>query len=214
MDLRTKDKEAVAIFDSIMKASKSFIYRCENDDDVTMTYLSGSVYEITGCSERQLLNNHERNYASLCHPNDLRPMIDAVDVAIEARQSWDIDYRLVRPDSSVILVRERGEAVFDEEKNVAYLQGLVIDASAEYALRTKIEDTAAQTKLANKEILEIADKIVASVRELTMLSINARIEAARAGGMGLGFDVIAKAINSLAQTNARWAEEIAVRTSK
>ncbi|MEX0310184.1 MAG: PAS domain-containing protein [Tateyamaria sp.] len=193
----------------ILDASRSFAYRCKNDEDVTMIYLTGSVAEITGHTPVQLLHNRDLNYASLCHPDDLRPMIDAVDAAIAQNTSWDLDYRLVRADKSVILVRERGAAVRNAAGDVEYLQGLVIDATNEYVLRSQLQDNMRATEQANREILDLARNIATSVRELSMLSINARIEAARAGNAGLGFSVVATEMGSLADKNAEWAAAIA-----
>ena len=206
--------EDAAILQSIMEASQSFAYRCDNDEDVTMRFLTGSVEAITGCRAEALLGNRERTYASLCHPDDLRPMIDAVDAAIADNMPWDLDYRLTRPDGSMILVRERGTAVRSETVAVIYLQGLVGDATAEDNLRKEIERTLSETASANEHILAIAENIVRSVRELTMLSINAQIEAARAGDAGRGFAVVATEISNLAKVNGVWASEIAELLSR
>jgi len=178
-----------------------------------MTYLAGSVQEITGCRTSQLLHNRDLSYASLCHADDLQPMIDAVDEAIAKREPWNLDYRLVRPDGCISHVRERGAAVFNAEGAVLYLQGLVVDASAEYQLRRTLQTQQSEALAANAEILALANNIARSVRELSMLSVNARIEAARAGEEGRGFAVVAKEISSLADTNARWAAMIADKMS-
>jgi PAS domain S-box-containing protein len=205
-DDRTKN----VIFESIMNASKSFLYRCKYDGQDTMLYMSGCVLELTGCTREQLLNNKQRSYISLVHPDDIQTTNDRVDDAIENGASWDMDYRLLRPDGSEILVRERGAAVF-EGNELAYLQGLVCDATEEKRLRSEIEQSAARTKDANRDILDLANKIVLSVRALRTLSINSQIEAARAGEAGRGFAVVASEINSLAEANAEWANQIAAR---
>lgn len=209
----TDTDDLVTVFHSIMGASKSFAYRCDNDEAVTMTYLAGSVEEITGCRTAQLLHNRDLSYASLCHPDDLQPMIDEVDAAIAKRVPWDVDYRLNRPDKKTAYVRERGAAVFDDSGTVLYLQGLVVDASAEFQLRRTMQEQQAEALAANAEILTLANNIARSVRELSMLSVNARIEAARAGDEGRGFAVVATEISSLADTNARWATMIAEKMS-
>lgn len=201
--------DGFAIMRSIMEASQSFAYRCDNDEDVTMRYLTGSVEEITGCRAEDLLGNKTRTYASLCHADDLRPMIDQVDAAIAERRPWDLDYRLVRPDGSEILVRERGTAVRNAADEVIYLQGLVADATEEWNLRLQLAKNMQATVVANAKTLDLAQNIVKSVRELSILAINARIEAARAGDAGRGFDVVATEIGALASANAAWAREIA-----
>ncbi len=206
-------ESTVKIFDSIMLASKSFVYRCESDDHDTMRYMSGCVRDVTGFYPEQLLNNRERSYASIVHPEDMQRTDDLIEAAIAENRSWDMDYRLLRPDGSDVLVRERGAAVY-EDGELAYLQGLVCDATEEQRLRHEIEQRAFDTKQANSDILELANRIVQSVRALRMLSVNSQIEAARAGDAGKGFAVVAAEISKLAETNADCANEIAARMSR
>lgn len=200
--------DPIAVLLSILAASKSFAYRCDNDEAVTMRYLAGQVVEITGCAPDELLGNRVLNYAALCHPEDLRPMIDQVDAAIADDLPWDVDYRLIRRDGSVLYVRERGAAVRAADGSISYLQGLVVNASAEETLKRTLKDRERAALVSNREILSLAGKIADTVRELTMLSVNARIEAARAGDNGRGFAVVATEMGDLAKTNAEWAARL------
>lgn len=204
--------ETAATFDSIMRASKSFVYRCENDDDYTMRFLSGCFHDITGYQPAQIMDNRERGYTSLCHPDDLDDMVARIDAAIARGEAWDVDYRLVHPDGSEMPVRERGSAVY-EGSQIVYLQGLVCDATEENRLRESIASNQNDAQNANRDILDLANKIVLSVRALRMLAINSQIEAARAGEAGRGFAVVAEEIGKLAEENAECAAEIAARMS-
>ena len=207
-------QQGFEIFESIIASSKCFVYRCKNDADYTMQFMSGCVKDVTGYRKDQILNNSEVGYVSLCHPDDAAFMVERVDLAIEARVPWDVDYRLVHPDGSLKWVRERGDAVYDADGQMVYLQGIVADAAAEVALRDEMDKRGAQTLQINHDILQLAQKISNSVRQLGMLSINARIEAARAGQAGLGFAVVASEINTLAKENAEWADQIASRMNE
>ena len=177
-----------------------------------MRYLSGCFKEVTGYRTDQIMGNQERGYTSLCHSDDLKPMVAKIDAAIERREPWDVDYRLVHPNGQSLLVRERGSAVYEDDE-VSYLQGLVCDATEEGRLRESIKNSTAETQEANRDILDLANKIVLSVRALKMLSINSQIEAARAGEAGRGFAVVAEEIGKLAEENAECAAEIAARMS-
>lgn len=206
------DTSTKAIFESIKRASKAFAYRCDNDAEYTMRYLSGCFRDITGYHAAQIMNNRERSYTSLCHADDLDDMVARIDAAIDRGEAWDVDYRLVHPDGTIMPVRERGSAVYDGAELV-YLQGLVCDATEESRLRDDIRMNAVDTQDSNRDILDLANKIVLSVRALRMLSINSQIEAARAGEAGRGFAVVAEEIGKLAEENAECAAEIAARMS-
>ncbi|MEO0372625.1 MAG: methyl-accepting chemotaxis protein [Pseudomonadota bacterium] len=206
------ETETVDTYDSIMLASKAFVYRCENDSDYTMRFLSGCFHDITGYHTGQIMDNRERGYVSLCHPDDVDDMVVRIDAAIARGEAWDVDYRLVHPDGTEMPVRERGSAVF-EGAELIYLQGLVCDATEEKRLRDSIAANQSASVDANRDILDLANKIVLSVRALRMLAINSQIEAARAGEAGRGFAVVAEEIGKLAEENAECAAEIASRMS-
>ncbi len=195
-----------------LEASNCFVYRCAPDAASTMEFLAGNVRAITGRDPDALLHNRLVSYDEITHPDDVDSVLAQIDQATRARHSWDISYRIVRPDGVAKPVRERGGGVFDGETPL-YFYGLVVDAAAETALRDELRDRAEQTAQAHREILELAGKISASVRELSLLSINARIEAARAGSAGAGFGVVATEINALAEANAAWAAQISERMS-
>ena len=65
----------------------------------------------------------------------------------------------------------------------------------------KVADALVAVEANNAHITEIA-------RQVNILAINAKIEAARAGDSGRGFGVVAEAINELSQKTARAAEGI------
>nr|WP_276150786.1 MULTISPECIES: methyl-accepting chemotaxis protein [unclassified Sulfitobacter] len=70
-----------------------------------------------------------------------------------------------------------------------------------------------QSRESNSEIIGLTGKITGSIRQLTMLSINARIEAARSGDAGRGFAVVAEEMKKLADQNAEWAYVISEKVS-
>jgi len=196
------------IFQSVFKASSAFIYRCRNDENYTMSYMAGCVMQVTGYGEADVIGNRVLSYVDMIDPQDIGRVVAAVDAGLEQGRPWDVDYRLIRRDGDVACVRERGDAVYDADGQLQYLQGLVVDARAEVSLRDRISETAQITRDANEEITRLAGKISDSVRQLSFLSINARIEAARAGEVGAGFGVIATEINTLVEENAVLAEMI------
>lgn len=188
------------------------IYQCQNDENYTMSNIAGCTKVISGYDIDDLLGNKVVSWVGITHPDDKDRVFAEVDKAIEDRTTWDVDYRVMPPSGPPNWVRERGCAIF-ENGELKYLQGLVVRADAEVALRKSIEATAARAEAETKEIVEIAQHILETVRSLSMLSINARIEAAHCGTMGKGFAIIAEEIGKIAKANGEHAQAIADRTS-
>lgn len=197
-----------SIFDSIFGAIDAFIYRCSNDSDYTMEYMAGGVQRLIGYSPKDILQNAKTSYVDLTVAEDKERVFADVDAAIAARKTWDIAYRLQHHDGHRIWVRERGNAVL-KDGEVIYLQGLVVGAGAEFDLREELERRVQESSDASKDIVGLTKQITSSVRELSMLSTNARIEAARSGEAGKGFAVVANEMKTLSERNAGLADKIA-----
>ena len=63
------------------------------------------------------------------HPGDRETITEAVDRAIEDREPYDLDLRIVRPDGDVRDVRSWGERVGDTEDNGPVLRGVFQDVT-------------------------------------------------------------------------------------
>lgn len=197
-----------SVFDSVFGAIDAFIYRCANDSDYTMEIMAGGVKRLIGYAPEDLLQNAKVSYTGLTLDEDRDRVFADVDAAIAAGKSWDVAYRLRHSDGQPIWVRERGAAVYEDGK-VAYLQGLVAGAHEEFHLRTELERRVDDSRTASKDIVGLTKQITGSVRELSMLSTNARIEAARSGEAGRGFAVVANEMKTLSERNATLADRIA-----
>ncbi len=172
-----------------------------------MEYMEGSVEVLTGYTPADMIDNGDASWVGITSPKDKDRVFAEVDEAIEARRTWDTAYRIVSKSGEEVWLRERGNAVF-ENGELAYLQGLIVGAAAERELSARLEGVVARTETANREIIGLSEKIAVSVKQLSMLSVNARIEAARSGQAGAGFTVVADEMKALADENGRVAQII------
>ncbi|MEM0923477.1 MAG: PAS domain-containing protein [Pseudomonadota bacterium] len=201
------DTEATDIFTSVFSTIDAIIYRCGNDDSRSMTELQGRVERICGRPASDLLMSANASWVSILHPDDRERVATQIEAAIDGNRAWDIDYRILHPDGIACMVRDRGVAV-RQSGGIAHLQGLIVLANAELALRERVERIAQEADATNGEIMSLAQNIINSVQKLAMLSVNARIEAARSGDAGRGFAIVAEEISALADENGKWAKMI------
>lgn len=201
------------IFDSIFATIDAFVFRRHKDGDHTMQVMQGSVKQVLGFAPDEIIGNQVHSFAELIHEDDRERLANIVEEAIEKRTPWDVAYRIRHSCGDDIWVRERGNAVLKEGKP-AYLQGLIVSATEEMTLRHDLETILEKSRRSNSEIIGLTGKITGSIRQLSMLSINARIEAARSGDAGRGFAVVAEEMKKLADQNAEWAYVISERVGE
>jgi len=185
-----------------------FLYRCRNDANYTMLYISEGILTVSGYPASDFIGNKVRGYSSITHPDDIGAVDAAVGKALEERTNWTIDYRIMPRQGEPVWVHEIGGGVFDANGQLEFLEGFIIDISERKQLEQANRDLIDRIAVISEHIVKDTGNILEVLRALKMLALNARIEAARAGEMGLGFAVVAQEIKTLATTSGASAERI------
>ncbi len=114
-------------------------YRCLNDDNWTMQFISEGCHELTGYAPGDLIGNRTLSYNELLHPDDRRPAWDQVQQALAKRRPFRLVYRIQTAAHLEKWVWEQGQGVFRENGDLLAIEGFVTDITertmAEAALR-------------------------------------------------------------------------------
>ena len=88
------DKRLAALL-SITGRMDGFLYRCRNDADYTMLYISEGIQRVSGFPAREVLGNKVRTFTSMIYPADLDTVNAAVEKGLARRENWNVVYRVV-----------------------------------------------------------------------------------------------------------------------
>ncbi|MDO5516490.1 MAG: diguanylate cyclase [Clostridium sp.] len=97
-------------------------------DKLKSFYVSEHYLKITG----NIMNKDKNIYTSLiksAHEKDKEKVIDTLKRCINNREDFDIDYRVVKSDGSIVWIKNRGRIV--TYKNESILHGVIIDITEE-----------------------------------------------------------------------------------
>jgi len=114
-------------FQSLVDNIPGITYRCRYDKNWTMLFMSSEVDRISGYPSAEFINNNIRTYASVIHGEDIQYVTKAVDEAIKENRSWEIEYRILHKDGSIRWAYERGKAIKDNEGQIEFLDGFILD---------------------------------------------------------------------------------------
>jgi diguanylate cyclase (GGDEF)-like protein/PAS domain S-box-containing protein len=137
---------------SITGRMDGFLYRCRNDSTYTMLYIGDGIQTLTGYAPGDFVNNNIRDFTSAIHRDDLADVYAAVDQALALRRNWNMDYRLVAHSGRHVWVREVGGGVFDDNDNLVFLEGFVIDISDRKGIEDLNIKLLHELKVANDEL--------------------------------------------------------------
>lgn len=109
---------------------KGFVYRCNNDPDWSLVYLSGNVAELCGYTADEFLVRRSVTLGGLIHPDDAPRVWDEVQKALGEQRDFELSYRLRTRHRGLRWVYERGRGIFDAGGRLRFLEGFISDATA------------------------------------------------------------------------------------
>ena len=122
-------------------------YRCKNDQDLTMQFISAGSLALTGYAPGELMNNANISYTKLIHPSDHKRIWSEVQAAITQSRPYTVEYRILSATGLEKWVWERGCAIRNPAGGIEALEGFILDitehkraeeALAEEAIRRRI----------------------------------------------------------------------------
>lgn len=113
-------------------------YRCLQDEQWTMLYISKQVDSVSGYSAAELIDNASISYADLIHPDDAAAVSDAVSKAMADHRGWHMEYRILHKSGEWRWVEERGRAVEGDADHPIVLEGFLVDVTREYRAREQL----------------------------------------------------------------------------
>ncbi|MDJ0708370.1 MAG: PAS domain S-box protein, partial [Leptolyngbyaceae cyanobacterium MO_188.B28] len=116
-------------FRTIVNNIPGAFYRCQNNVNWTMEFLSEAITDICGYPAADFINDGQVIF------NDIIPLADQagnrrlVEQAIADRQPYVLEYRLNHADGGIRWVYEKGQGIFDESGQVLWLDGVIFDVT-------------------------------------------------------------------------------------
>ncbi|UCC73783.1 MAG: PAS domain S-box protein [Gemmatimonadota bacterium] len=114
---------------TLMDNLPGMAYRCKNNQNWTMEFVSSGCYELTGYEPEDLINDSVVSYAQLVHPDDWRDSWEDVQAALKEKRPYQLTYRIRTAGGEEKWVWEQGVGIRAPDGEVVALEGLIIDMS-------------------------------------------------------------------------------------
>jgi len=115
------------------------VYRCKYDRDWTLLYVSDGCYSLTGYSTEQLLNNRDISFNDLINKEYRDNYRKSWALVLKERTRFREEYPLIKSTGEIIWVLEQGQAVYTENGDVDFLEGLIIDITDRKTRELEVE---------------------------------------------------------------------------
>lgn len=136
---------------TLMANLPGIAYRCLNDRNWTMEFISEGCKDLTGYSPDDLLQNSALAFADLIHPDDRKDVWDQVQDVIAENRPFQLEYRIRTRSGDERWVWEKGRKVSDVGGDGIKLEGLITDVTD----RKKAEDALHESE----RVLAVRDRV-------------------------------------------------------
>ena len=148
--------------DTLMSNLQGMAYRCANNINWTMEFVSEGCYPLTGYRKDELINDKVVSYANLIHKDDQLLVYETVQNAVNNHESYTLLYRIITWQGIEKWVWEKGRAIYNDKGDVVCLEGFVTDITERKLAEEKIIILAQALKSVTECvcITDMRDKII------------------------------------------------------
>jgi PAS domain S-box-containing protein len=130
---RMRAEEALAeserVHRTLLSNLSGMAYRCRNDKDWTMEFVSEGCEELTGYSSEDLVMNRRISFNSLIHPDDQHRVWDACQASLAARRPCSNEYRITTRTGEEKWVWDQAQGIYGNDGNLEAIEGLITDTT-------------------------------------------------------------------------------------
>ena len=141
-----------AKINSLLGIMPGVVYRCENDENRMMHFLSEGCYQLTGYPVQTFIGKKDFPYSNLIHPEDFWKTHKEINTALKENRPFSISYRIRHANGEYRTVQEQGKGVFNNTGKVIALEGWIIDVSDQ----KRVEEALVESENHYRNLVEIS----------------------------------------------------------
>lgn len=137
-------------FITLLGNLQGMAYRCHNDHDWTMEFLSDNCQQLTGYPIDDLQFSQNIAYNDLIHPDDREMIWETVQKKLALDLPFQLVYRIQTMSGEIKWVWEQGIGIKDSEGNLVALEGFITDITEHKLAEQENEKLQAQLRTVQK----------------------------------------------------------------
>ncbi|MHC1774555.1 MAG: PAS domain S-box protein [Lentimicrobium sp.] len=132
-DITERKKAEVALRESerqkatLISNLPGFVYRCLNDQDWTMQFISDGCKAITGYEPDGFIDSKTLSFKEIIDPDFIEPIKNKWEEILKDRLVFKFEYPILHANGETRWVWEQGQGIFSEQNELLYLEGFITD---------------------------------------------------------------------------------------
>ena len=109
---------------------RGMVFRCRNDKQWTMEYISAGSLELTGYRPREIINNARISYDRMIVEEDREEVRASVKRAVLEKSGYDLIYSINTASNERKLIWERAKGIYSQSNDLLGLEGFMTDITS------------------------------------------------------------------------------------
>lgn len=123
---------------TLVDNTSGIVYRCKNDRDWTMEYISDGCEPITGYAPQEFL--HGKVHFSHIIPTEHQDEVwDTIQVALRKKEPFQLSFRIIDKSGNTKYLNELGRGVYDTNGDLQFLEGFITDITHQKETENALE---------------------------------------------------------------------------
>ncbi len=104
-------------------------YRCLNDENWTMEFVSAGCKELTGYKPSDFIGNRKLTYNQAIYAEDRKVVWNKIQKDLKEKRPFRLEYRIQTKSGKIKWVWEQGVGIFSNKGELLWLEGFITDIS-------------------------------------------------------------------------------------
>lgn len=149
---------------TLMDNLPGMAYRCANDKDWTMLFVSKGALKLTGYQANDFIGNNKIAFNDIIHPDDRKNVWDDVQLYLSEKKRYQLVYRIITALNDTKWVHEQGEGIYSPEGNLMFLEGFISDITKRRKADEEIKKAKEAAEAANMAKSEFLSNMSHEIR--------------------------------------------------
>jgi PAS domain S-box-containing protein len=167
---------------TLMSNLPGMAYRCRNDHDWTMEFVSEGSVNLTGYQPAELIGNSKIAYNQLIHPDECEKVWDTIQAALKEHKSFQLTYRINTAAGEQKWVLGQGQGIFTSKGELLAIEGFISEITDKVQMQESIKES---ERFLSEVFASIQDGISVLDTNLNIVRTNPAMEKWYAHAMSL-----------------------------